>query len=223
MEKENLSASKMIGKCPECGSTRLVKYCEDEDIVCMNCGFVTTLKTVEENSEQTCNSDLEKKLTAQTLKNLGKALPTVRIIRDRKKRRRELAVSDQQARIFERWQKLIKVSDATETRLALAFLEITGIAETLSLPKTVIEVATAMYKSIVEKSFVRGRSIRALSAATVYTACKRCGLARILDEIASASRINAIEIARNYRFIIKELNLSISPSTFLITSRPTRA
>lgn len=223
MAKKNLSDSKIIEKCPECGSTRLMSYYEDKEIVCMDCGFVINSKTLEQSSEPVYDGNLQKKAKtyptiSQTLKNLGKGLSTA-IIYDSKNTHGELAFFNQQTRIFEKWQKLFKVSDATERNLALALLEMTRIAEALSLPKIVLEAAATMYKLMVEKRFIRGgRSIRTVSAAAVYAACKQCELARTLDEIASASKIGIREIGRNYKFITKELNVSIpqaKPSQYL--------
>jgi transcription initiation factor TFIIB len=42
-------------------------------------------------------------------------------------------------------------------------------------------------------------------------ACRQCGLARTLEEIAQASNINKKEVGRSYRFLVKELNYFIPP------------
>lgn len=211
MAKKNLSASKIIRKCPECGSTRLMRYYEDEDIVCMDCGLVINSKIAEQSSEHSYNSKQRKKMTGPTL------FSTLTIQGKRSSaattnNMHEEGNLNQKIRIFKRWQKLLKVSDATERNLALALLEITRIANDLSLPKNTLEVASIIYKKAAEKRIIKRRSIRALSTAAVYMACKQCKLPRTLDEVASASKISTREIGRNYRFLMKKLNFLIQPT-----------
>ena len=50
-----------------------------------------------------------------------------------------------------------------------------------------------------------------MTAAAIYVACRQCGVARTLDEIAGASAVNKKEVGRSYRFLIKELNYFIPP------------
>jgi transcription initiation factor TFIIB len=44
-------------------------------------------------------------------------------------------------------------------------------------------------------------------------ACRQCGVARTLDEVAQVSLTGRKEIGRSYRFMIKELNAFVPPST----------
>ena len=49
-------------------------------------------------------------------------------------------------------------------------------------------------------------------------ACRQCGVNRTLDEIASVSSIPKKEIGRSYRFMVKELEVFVhptSPSTYV--------
>ena len=119
----------------------------------------------------------------------------------------------QRAQIYRlrKWQRRIRVSDAMERNLAFALSEITKIANNLSLPKSIFETASVIYRKAVKERLIRGRSIQGISAASVYIACRQCGLARTLDEIASASSVSKKEIGRSYRFLVKELDFFIPP------------
>lgn len=211
MEKKKLSASKMIGKCPECGSTRLMRYYED--IVCMDCGFVVTSKIAEQSSEQIYESKQRKRITRPVLfqTSIHHKEPSVAITGEGNNVHEKLVILNQKPSIFEKWQKFIKVSDSTERNLALALFEITRIAEVLSLPKIVLEVASAIYKTTAEKRIITGRSIRALSSAVVYIACRQCGLALTIGDVASTSKINRRKVGRSCSFLMRELNFSIPP------------
>ena len=138
---------------------------------------------------------------------------------------------EQKAQVYRlrKWQKRIRVSDATERNLAFALAEISKIANSLNLSPNILETASVIYRKalkgktveVVDKktkqknkkrtSFVRGRSIQGVTAGAVYVACRQCGLSRTLDEIAQASNMNKKEVGRSYRFLIKELDYSIPP------------
>lgn len=110
-----------------------------------------------------------------------------------------------------KWQRRIRVSDATERNLAFALSEITKIANNLSLPKNILETASLIYRKAVKEKLIRGRSIQGMTSAAVYLACRQCGLPRTLEEIAQASNVDKKEIGRSYRFLIKELGFNIPP------------
>ena len=212
MEKKNLYASKMIRKCPECGSTRLMKYYED--IVCMDCSFVVTSKSAEQSSEQNYDGKQRKRITRPSLfqtSPIHRKELSVAITGEGNNVHEKGIILDQKANISENWQKFIKVSDSTERNLAVALFEITRIAEALSLPKIVLEVASAIYKTTVEKRIIEGRSILALSSAVVYIACRQCGIALTIHDVASTSKINRRKVGRSCSFLMRELNFSIPP------------
>jgi transcription initiation factor TFIIB len=119
----------------------------------------------------------------------------------------------QKAQIYRlrKWQRRIRVSDATERNLAFALSEISKIANALSLPKNIVETASVIYRKAVKQRLIRGRSIQGVTAAAIYVACRQCGLARTLEEIAQASNIHKKEVGRSYRFLVKELDYFIPP------------
>jgi transcription initiation factor TFIIB len=119
----------------------------------------------------------------------------------------------QKAQVYRlrKWQRRIRVSDATERNLAFALSEITKIANNLNLPKNILETASLIYRKAVKERLLRGRSIQGVTSAAIYLACRQCGLPRTLEEIAQASNVNKKEVGRSYRFLIKELNYFIPP------------
>ena len=119
----------------------------------------------------------------------------------------------QKAQVYRlrKWQRRIRVSDATERNLAFALSEITKISNNLNLPKNILETASVIYRKAVKERLIRGRSIQGVTSAAIYLACRQCGLPRTLDEIAQCSTVNKKEVGRSYRFLIRELNYSIPP------------
>jgi len=220
MSEENSKPDlREVQRCSECGSTRLMRDYENAEIVCMDCGFVVATKMVDQGPEWRAfdNEQQEKRARAGaplTFTIHDKGLSTVIDWHDKDVYGKKIA-ADQKAQIYRlrKWQRRIRVSDATERNLAFALSEITKIANNLSLPTSIFETASIIYRKAVREHLIRGRSIQGIGAASVYIACRQCGLIRTLDEIATASNIERKEIGRSYRFLVKELNYFIPPTS----------
>ncbi|RLI15820.1 transcription initiation factor IIB [Candidatus Bathyarchaeota archaeon] len=206
-----------IQRCPECGSTRLMRDYESAEVVCMDCGYVIASKIADRGPEWRAFDDEQKAKRARvgapvTYTIHDKGLSTMIDWHDRDVYGKSLSPG-QKAQVYRlrKWQRRIRVSDATERNLAFALSEITKIANNLNLPKNILETASVIYRKAVKERLIRGRSIQGVTAAAIYLACRQCGLARTLEEIAQASSVNKKEVGRSYRFLIKELNYFIPP------------
>jgi transcription initiation factor TFIIB len=112
-----------------------------------------------------------------------------------------------------KWQRRIRVSNATERNLAFALSELNRMASGMNLPRTVRETAAMIYRRAVNKNLIRGRSIEGVVAASLYAACRQSNVPRTLDEVANTSRVGRKEIGRTYRFMTRELNLRLLPTS----------
>lgn len=113
---------------------------------------------------------------------------------------------------FRKWQKRIRVSNATERNLAFALSELDRISTASGLPRQVRESASGIYRKAVSRGLVRGRSIEVLAAASVYAACRSQGMPRTIDEIADAAGVEKKGLGRTFRFISKSLRLDLLPA-----------
>jgi len=206
-----------VQQCPECGSQRLMRDPDAAEIVCMNCGFVVASKLADRGPEWRAFDDEQRAKRAGAGAPLtytihDKGLSTMIDWHDRDIYGKRLSPG-QKAQIYRlrKWQRRIRVSDATERNLAFALSEITKISNSLNLPKNILETASVIYRKAVKEHLIRGRSIQGVTSAAIYVACRQCGLARTLEEIAQASNINKKEVGRSYRFLIKELDYFIPP------------
>jgi len=206
-----------VHSCPECGSTRLMRDYECAELVCMDCGFVVAAKIADRGPEWRAFDDEQRVKRTRVGAPLtytihDKGLSTMIDWHDRDIYGKSLSPG-QKAQVYRlrKWQRRIRVSDATERNLAFALSEITKIANNLNLPKSILETASVVYRKAVKERLIRGRSIQGVTAAAIYLACRKCGLARTLEEIAQTSSVNKKEVGRSYRFLIKELDYSIPP------------
>ncbi|MDH5376381.1 MAG: transcription initiation factor IIB, partial [Candidatus Bathyarchaeota archaeon] len=198
--------------CPECGGTRLMRDYECAEIVCMDCGFVIAAKIADRGPEwRAFDNEQRAKRTRVgaplTYTIHDKGLSTMIDWHDRDVYGKSLSPG-QKAQVYRlrKWQRRIRVSDATERNLAFALSEITKIANNLNLPKNILETASVIYRKAVKERLIRGRSIQGVTAAAIYLACRQCRLARTLEEIAQVSNMNKKEVGRSYRFLINKLD-----------------
>jgi len=206
-----------VQHCPECGSTRFMRDYECAEVVCMDCGFVITAKIADRGPEWRAFTNEQRAKRTRVGAPLtytihDKGLSTMIDWHDRDVYGKSLSPG-QKAQVYRlrKWQRRIRVSDATERNLAFALSEITKIANNLNLPKNILETASVIYRKAVKERLIRGRSIQGVTAAAVYLACRQCRLARTLEEIAQASNVNKKEVGRSYRFLIRELDYFVPP------------
>jgi len=216
-EDQDNTQSFKAQQCPECGSTRVIMDQEYAEIVCMTCGYVIATKLADRGPEwRAFDHEQRAKRTRVgtpltfTIHDMG--LSTMIDWYDRDVYGRSLSPSQKsQASRLRKWQRRIRVSNATERNLAFALSEISKIANALTLPKNILETASVIYRKAVKDHLIRGRSIQGVTAAALYMACRQCKVVRTLEEVANASGIDKKEVGRSYRFLVKELNYFIPP------------
>jgi len=208
-----------IRTCPECGSDKLIIDYENAEIVCTGCGYVIDEKLADPRPEWRAFDDEQKAKRTRVGAPLtytihDKGLSTIIDLSKPSTSTHKLSLSQKmEAYRLRKWQRRVRVSDAIERNLALALSEISKIASALNLPKNILETASLIYRKAIKKRLIRGRSIPTVAAAAIYISCRQCGVARTLDEIAEASNLEKKDIARSYRFMLRELETTVPPST----------
>ena len=59
------------------------------------------------------------------------------------------------------------------------------VCDTNRLPKNVLETASMIYRNLDGHVEVKGKSVMCMVAATIFMACKQCGVIRTIEEICS--------------------------------------
>lgn len=207
-----------IEECPECGSKHLTRDYDRGELICEGCGLVLDENFIDQGPEWRAfdveqgekrartgapmtltihDKGLSTDISWKNKDSYGKSIPT----RNRAQLYR-----------LRKWQRRIRVSNATERNLAFALSELDRMASAMSLPRNVRETASSIYRKAVNKNLIRGRSIEGVVAASLYAACRECGVPRTLDEIASSCSAGRKEIGRTYRFMTRELKLMLMPT-----------
>ncbi|MCD6513397.1 MAG: transcription initiation factor IIB [Candidatus Asgardarchaeum sp.] len=212
---ENKFEKRDVLRCPECGSTNIIRDPKHGELVCADCGLVISEHLIDQGPEWRAFTPDEKEARSRvgspiTLTVHDKGLSTIIDWRDKDAYGKKLTPS-KRAQIYRlrKWQTRSRVYSSIERNLAVAMAELDRLASQLGVPKNVQEDAAMIYRKTIEQRLIRGRSIEAMIAAAVYAACRLRKVPRTLIEIASQSRVNRKELGRCYRLILRKLSLKI--------------
>jgi transcription initiation factor TFIIB len=201
--------------CVECGGTSLIRDCQSGELVCQSCGYVISSTLIDQGPEwrafdQEQRDKLQRVGAPSTWTIHDKGLSTMIGWKDQFSTGRRLS-PEERARLYRlrKWQKRSKISDSTQRNLATALSEMGKISYKLNLPRNVVETSSMIYRRAVQKHLVRGRTIQSVVVASIYVACRQCGVARTLEDMANAANIPRKEAARNYRFLLNELKPTV--------------
>jgi transcription initiation factor TFIIB len=203
--------------CPECGGP-LVTDTEHGETICENCGLVVEEDEIDRGPEwrafDATEKDEKSRVGAPTTKMMhDKGLSTNIGWQDKDAYGRSL--SSRQREKMQRlrtWNERFRTRDSKERNLKQALGEIDRMASALGLPENVRETASVIYRRALDGDLLPGRSIEGVATASLYAAARQAGTPRSLDEIANVSRVEKGEIARTYRYVVRELKLEIEPA-----------
>jgi len=204
-----------IKKCPECSSINLFNNREKGEIICKDCGLVVEDKMVELGqewrefeSEGSGGTSQRRTGAPMTYTQFDQGLGT-----EVGQKADLFALGSKDRNKFFRLRKWqYRISTAIERNLKLALAELKRVSSFLKLPKSVEEEAAMIYTQAVQRGLVRGRSMESVVSGALYAACRRHEVPRTLDELSEASGIEKKEIGRTYRFVTRELGITILPS-----------
>jgi len=202
-----------IDHCPECGSEDLVQDYERGEVVCSSCGLVVRANVMDQGPEWRAFTQEEREGRSRagapaSYSIHDKGLSTVinRVNRDAFGRELPLSTRIQMLRL-RRWQIRSRVHSSVDRNLSQAMAELDRLSDKVHVPTSVKEKAALVYRRALDKGLVRGRSISAIAAASLYAACRLTNTPRTLKEIAEVSIVKKKDVARCYRLLLKELNM----------------
>jgi transcription initiation factor TFIIB len=201
--------------CSECSNSNIFIDHETGELVCYNCGFVISSNQIHRGPEWRAFNHIDREKRSRvggpmswTIYDIGLSTTIGWSNRDIKGQKLS---PENRARLYrlKKWHRRSKVSDSNQKNLAHALSEICKISNKLNLPRNVIETSSIIYRQILQKKLIRGRTIQSVAVASIYMACRQCGVIRTLKEVAHVANITKNEAAKNYRFLLKELKPNV--------------
>jgi transcription initiation factor TFIIB len=110
---------------------------------------------------------------------------------------------------LKKWHIRSSYQSSNDRNLSHAMTELARLSDKLHIPKQVKERAALIYRNALDKRLVRGRSISAIAAASLYAACRITGTPRTLHEYANQSTLDKKDLSRCYRLLLRELKLQM--------------
>jgi transcription initiation factor TFIIB len=204
--------------CKTCyKSADVITDAESGETICTNCGMVINNdKSLQQITSERRASDANQMRDRSrvgmpmTLTRHDKGLSTV--IGRPDKDARGQGLDNSMRSMMQRlrtWDHRIQVSSPTDRNLKNAFEKLERLKGKLGLPDNVIEKAAYIYRKVQQQGMVRGRTIAAALAASIYVASREAEVPRTLAEIASLSNISYKELSRVYRQIVLNLDLKV--------------
>ncbi|MCV0400074.1 MAG: transcription initiation factor IIB [Nitrosarchaeum sp.] len=200
-------------KCLRCGKNSLITDMDSKEIFCSKCGFVVDEKTDDRRPDRSFGESDSNRSHAGDKSSLvrhDRGLSTVIHSVDRDSTGNPLSSTMKSSLVrLRRWDSISRVKSNDERNLRYALGEILKLKEKLSLSEAISEKAAYLYRKALEKKLIRGRSISALVAASLYAACRASETPRTINEVANAIGVRRKEVTACYRLIFRELDLKM--------------
>lgn len=203
--------------CTECGSKSLRTDDVRGEIVCQDCGYIVKTDLIDRGAEWTAFTQKEREKQSRVGSPLSetlhdKGMTTEIHWQNVDAHGQTISPSKRrQVQRLRRWQKRIQTEGSGERNLQVALVEIHRMSSALGLPQPTREVAAVTYRQALNADLIQGRSIEAVAASALYIASRKEKIPRSLDEFDDVARIDRIEIARTYRYLVSELDLEMEP------------
>jgi len=207
-----LTGEQIMGDtCPECGGTNIILDEGSGERICGQCGLVMTDTIFNEGPEWRAFDPTERESRSRVGMPLSfsvhdKGLSTMigQIRKDAFGRTIPTKTQFQMLRL-RKWHIRSSYQSSEDRNLSHAMTELNRLTDKLHIPKSVKERAAVIYRKALDRGLVRGRSISAIAAASLYAACRITGTPRTLRELSRYSPVDKKDLARCYRLLLREL------------------
>ena len=201
-------------RCTKCGGTNIIIDNEVGEEVCGNCGLVLNEGHMDTGPEWRAFTAEERSSRSRTGmgysyslydKGLSTVLSGYRDANGKTLKRETMRQMDR----LRRYDNRSKFDDTWRRNLSIAMAELDRMSALLHIPSSIKERSALLYRKALRMDLIRGRSIDAFVAASIYATCRLERLPRPLKQISAASTREHSEIARTYRLMLREMNLKM--------------
>jgi len=205
--------------CPECKKSHIIYDQSRAELVCNDCGLVIEESCIDHGPEwrsfdEEGYANRVRVGAPMTFTRHDKGLSTEIGWVDKDSYGNNLSRRNRSK--FYRLRKLhsrSKTPKTSQQNVKKALIEISKISSKMSLPRDATETAALFYRKAHAENLTRGRTIMCICAASIYAACRQCGIPRTLDEVANEFELRKRDVGRTYIEMLKLLKLKLPVPT----------
>lgn len=208
--KENAEQKTEVS-CPDCNSKEFNHDYSRGELTCKHCGLVINENMVDHGPEWRAFNFEQQNSRARAGAPLREGIHDGGMSSNIGFKKNASPEDKAKWYRLRKWNKRARIANSRERNLAFALSEIDRKCSNLGLDRSLRESASRIYRKALEANLIRGRTIEGVVAASIYIACRRNRLPRTLDEVAEVTTLNRKELGRIERFLIRQLNIKLTP------------
>lgn len=201
------------GCCPKCNKKEVMSDAEAGEMVCGYCGLIISDRIEESGPERRSFFDKPNRMrtgssTSLAIHDMGLATIIGPLNKDVSGKPLSPDMTNTIRRI-RKWDNQSRYGVRNERNLQQAFTYLDIMKDKLAISNAVIEKAAYLYRKVLEKNLLRGRSISAFMVAALYAACREAETPKTRKEIAKAANVPNRLVGICYRTLVRELDLKM--------------
>ncbi|AXG06341.1 transcription initiation factor IIB family protein [Haloplanus rubicundus] len=215
------TADQSSSGCPECGG---LVHTNSIETVCEDCGLLIEDRPIDDGQEWRAFDETERDDRERT----GPPLTPARHDRglsseigfDRTDANGTLLPGrkNQQLARLRREDRRGRWASKAEQNLAHGLSDVRRMSGVLDLPRSLRDRACQIFRIAAGDGLLLGRSIEAMTAASVYAACRCAGLPRALEEVTAVATVSHDRVQNAYTVLNRELRLpamTVGPAEYI--------
>jgi transcription initiation factor TFIIB len=200
--------------CLQCLSLNLVTDGNNGEVVCGDCGLVVTENMLNRSPEWSAYTLEEKQSRSRigspvSYARFDKGLHTTITGFTDASGNRLSSKAKRRAWRLRKWHMRSTVHESRDRNLLQAMSELQMLSEKLHVSSATKELAAVVYRKALEEDLIRGRSIAAIVAASLYVACRFTKTPKTLKDIVKVSSRSREEVSRAYRLLVSTLEIEM--------------
>ncbi len=190
--------------CPECQGL-VISNNQRGEVVCEQCGLVVNERSVDmSHSGIRAYNQHEKERKEQMGSPMSVLMPNISLSTIIEKHK----IKNPDLKRAVKWNSQLTWQNRN---LLLAITELKRLGTNLNFSPRTKKAAVLLYKEIVKKNILRGRSIHGMIAACAYYICREEKVPITLQEILHETSVNGRSVKRCYKILMQELHLKSPP------------
>jgi transcription initiation factor TFIIB len=203
-------------KCPQCNSPKLAMDEANGEVVCVECGLVVTEDLLNQSPEWRAFTLEEQRSRSRTgtpirYSRFDKGLhTTIQGFKDASGHPLSAKAKRRACRL-RKWQIRSRTHASKSRNLLQAMNELQILSEKLHVSYSIQEKAALIYRKALDEDLIRGRTIAAIVAASLYVGCRFTKTPKTLNDIVEASMLGRREVSKAYRLLVRILKIKMPP------------